>query len=125
MPFKPQDHYRIQSDNSLLHHAPNQQQVHKIYHFCQHYHHYYQHFIQLSQNIAPQATLSPLTLVSTPQAFTSILEKVNENGYVILDTIADLECSYKGWISWILIGFNNSGYLVDALALRREVVQLK
>ena len=50
---------------------------------------------------------------------------MNEHGYVIIDTFSEFGCSYKGWISWIVMGFNNRGYIIDALALHREVRQLK
>lgn len=43
----------------------------------------------------------------------------------MMDTISDFTISYKGWISWIVIAFNNKGYLVDALALHREVREIK
>ena len=42
-----------------------------------------------------------------------------------MDTISDFTLSYKGEMSWIVLAFNNRGYLIDAASLRREVEQLK
>lgn len=53
------------------------------------------------------------------------MKEISEEGYVLFDTISDFTGSYKGEISWIVLGFNNRGYLIDALSFRKEVYQLK
>jgi hypothetical protein len=50
-----------------------------------------------------------------------VVREVSELGYVFMDTISDFTMSYKGLISWVVVAFNNKGYLVDALALRSEM----
>ena len=40
-----------------------------------------------------------------------------EQGYCFIDSVSDDRSSYKGYTSWVTIGFANHGYLIDALAL--------
>jgi ribonuclease D len=42
---------------------------------------------------------------------------------VIFDTVTDHESSYKGFLALVLIAFNNHGYIIDALALHKEMKQ--
>lgn len=53
------------------------------------------------------------------------MKEVNEEGYVFLDTISDFTNSYKGEISWIVLAFNNHGYLIDALSFRTQLLRVK
>jgi hypothetical protein len=72
-------------------------------------------------HIAPNACLSQLILINQREDFKEVVREVAESGYVFMDTISDFTISYKGVISWVVVAFNNKGYLVDALALRSEM----
>ncbi len=66
--------------------------------------------------IAPHANLSDLVVIDNMMDFSQLMKEINEAGYVFIDTISDFTGSYKGGISWILVAFNNHGYLIDAVS---------
>ena len=39
----------------------------------------------------------------------------------MIDTVSDQENSYKGFITMVMLAFNNRGYIIDALTLHEEV----
>ena len=79
----------------------------------------------LSYRIAPLSTLSTLKIIDKPSQLTGILQAIEKQGYMFLDITSDFTTSYKGFISFIMLGFNQQGYLIDALPLRKEIKQLK
>ena len=38
-----------------------------------------------------------------------------------MDTLTDCESNYKGVISFVLLAFNNKGYVVDGFLLHKEL----
>ena len=50
-----------------------------------------------------------------------VIDGIYENGHVLIDTLTDCETNYKGVISYVLLAFNNRGYVVDGFALHREL----
>jgi hypothetical protein len=123
MPLKPSP--SLHHDNSSLSSRPSEAQVNAVYGYCHNFSEYYQHFIMACYRIAPTANLSELTVVDSRSELEEVIRMVKEEGYVFLDTISDFAASYKGEISWIVVGFNNRGYLVDGMALRSEVPAFK
>jgi hypothetical protein len=125
MPIKSHQAWNVRSDNSKVTSGPSEQQVSNISYYCHNYGEYYQHFIMTCYQIAPTACLSALTVVQDKEQFNQLLQEIAEAGYVLLDTISDFTSSYKGWLSWMVVGFNNKGYLIDALILHHEIRELK
>lgn len=75
----------------------------------------------LSYNLAPQASLSKLTVIDNSTALSQLIAEIYKIGYVLIDTLTDHESNYKGVVSFILLGFHNRGYVIDAFALHREL----
>jgi hypothetical protein len=71
----------------------------------------------LSYNLAPKAALSSLEIVDTADFFMSIIDEIQQNGYVLIDTLVDHNVNYKGVSSLILLAFTNKGFVVDGFAL--------
>ena len=50
-----------------------------------------------------------------------MVDEIRREGYCLLDVVGDYCSSYKGFVSFIVIGFVNKCYLVDCLTLREHV----
>lgn len=117
MPLKPQTQWNIKANNAITTKTADEHQINSIYHFCQHFPEFEYEFIMLSYRIAPTSALSPLELISQPNALNALIEQIYHEKYLFIDTITDFTTSYKGFITYIVLGFSNKGYLIDALAL--------
>lgn len=124
MPNRPHSNSNHHSDNSKLASSPSEQQINSISYYCHNFNDYYEHFLMTCFRIAPSACLSSLVVVQEQDQFEAILKEAEEEGYLLIDTFSDFGLSYKGWISWVFLGFNNRAYLVDAIALRQQVAQI-
>ncbi len=54
-----------------------------------------------------------------------IIEILKEQKYIFLDVFSEVHGSYRGYISWLLIGTHSTLYLIDAARLHDQCYQLK
>jgi ribonuclease D len=54
-----------------------------------------------------------------------IVEILKEQKFIFIDAFSEVRASYKGYVSWLLIGTHSRLYLIDAARLHDECYKLK
>jgi hypothetical protein len=105
--------------------AAQEGQVANVYAFCHGFQEKECEFRMLCYRLAPGAALGALQIVERKDQWRQLLGEISREGYFFLDTVTDYATTYKGRIELVMAGFNNRGFLVDAVSLRSELSELR